>query len=132
MQTPTTDAKPRLGLARISLLGGALLFGGMVYYVQSQDGAKPTPTADVVRQLRYVGYGVWIVAVAGILFVKIRLGETIERGSPNLSLIGWALAEATALFGGVYYFATGDYSLWVAGILVMVVSFGLFPVPRGR
>ena len=132
MQRSPNAQPPKLTLIRFALLSGALLFGAMVYFMRSKGDVPPPPTADVVQQLRYAGYAMWGVSLAGMFFLKIRLGETIERGNPNTLIIGWALGEITALFGGVYYIIVGDYVLWVAGIVVMLVSFALFPVPRGR
>lgn len=132
MQISPNAPTVKLGLIRFALLAGALGFGAVVYFAQPIEGRGQRPTAETIQQLRYVGYAVWGVAIAGMLFLKIRLGETIESGSPNLMIIGWALAEMTALFGGVYYQLVGDYALYVAGIVVMLVSFALFPVPRDR
>ena len=115
----------------MSLLAGVLLFGGVTYYVRSQAGtAAQMLTAAEAQQLKYVGYAIWSVAVLGSLIVKLRFGARIERGDYTIAMIGWSLAEAAALFGGVYYWLGGDYSLWLAGVIAMLVSFSLFPIPR--
>ena len=73
------------------------------------------------------------IAEAGA--IEELLGTTLATGVFSRSTVkevAEALGETTALFGGVYYQIVGDYALWVAGIVVMLVSFALFPVPRGR
>ena len=130
MTNPSWARTKNAGIMRLAFLGGVLLFGAICYVVQHGD-SPPPPDADGLRILRLVGYGLWGVAITGMLALRLVFARSVERGSrPELSIAGWALGEMLALFGGVYYFQTNDYSLYLAGLLAMLVAFSLFPAPR--
>lgn len=120
-----------LPIIRIAYLGGVLLFGGVCYYMYHGGGAVAAAGAGPQEMLRYVGYAIWGGAIAGMLVLRSVFSRAIEKGrQASLVLIGWALGEMVGLYGGVVYFLTGEYQLYIAGLVVMVVSFSLFPVPR--
>jgi hypothetical protein len=127
-EAPRTQ-NPRV--IRLAFLGGVLMFGAVSYVVQHGDNPPPRPSAEAMQTLRYVGYGLWAAVITGLIALRLVFARLIERGSnPQLSLGGWALGEMLALFGGVYYFQTNDFSLYVSGIVAMLATFALFPVPR--
>ncbi|MBI2797573.1 MAG: hypothetical protein HYX65_12810 [Gemmatimonadetes bacterium] len=130
MTDERTPQIPPLAMIRLAFLGGVLLFGATTWYVH-RGGQLPVTTADAAAQLRLVGYALWIGAVTVLIGLRLKFARELERGTnPTIVLIGWAVGESVGLFGGVYYWLTDNRSLWLAGIVAMIVSFVLFPVPR--
>ena len=119
-----------MNLIRIALLSGVLVFGAVAYVVR-QGGSPPSLSGEGAHTMRFVGMGVWIVALLGLVGMRLLLRERIERGrDTQLPIIAWALAEAPALFGGVFFLMTGDWTIYAAGVVGLVASFALFPVPE--
>ena len=131
MTTPQEQQARALPLIRIAYLGGVLLFGAVSYYMHHGGGAVAAPGAEQRELLRYVGYAIWGGGIAGMLVLRSVFGRAIEMGrKAGLVLIGWALGEMVGLYGAVMYFITGEWQLYIAGVVVMLLSFSLFPVPR--
>ena len=131
MATRLEQRVTTLPLIRIAYLGGVLLVGGVSYYMHHGGGAVAAPGAEQQGMLRTVGYAIWGGAIAGMLVLRSVFGRAIELGRrANLVPIGWAMGEMVALYGAVIYFLTGEWQLYIAGLVVMVVSFSLFPIPR--
>lgn len=119
-----------LGVIRLGILGGVLAFGGVAWYLTHQPGWSP---ASVDRDLfSYAGLGIWAVATAGLLLVRKRWQrETDPARRTPLMIVGWALGEVPAIWGGIYYLLTGDSQRYVTGLIFLVMAFLLLPV-RGR
>lgn len=119
-----------LGIVRIALLSGVLLFGGIAYAIR-QGGAPPSVPADQAATLRLVGMIIWGVALAALVGMRLVLAERLSTGrDTQLPLVAWAIAEAPALFGGVYFLLAGDWTIWLAGVVGLAASYVLFPVPE--
>lgn len=117
-------------LIRFAMLLGALLFGGVTWFVRrSGDGASLD--ADGARALLWAARGVWGVSMAAciLLFAFIRNARSRERVTA-LSLAGWATGEAVALMGGVVWFLTGNPDWYTFGLVYLVLTFLAFPAPR--
>lgn len=118
-----------LAIIRISLLVGVLLFGAVTYYVQRGEEWRPTP-ADDLSTLRLVMLSTWVVAVALLLVLRVRLGGLAEPAARSMLIVAWAIGEGAALFGGVYYFLSGEPPWFIIGLFLMLSSFILFPIRR--
>ena len=120
----------KLGVIRVAMLAGVLSFGAIAWFVRRQ-GPVEAPTAVDPAMLRIAGSVIWGLAILGILglFLALRNRETPARRS-SFSIIGWALGEAVALFGGVYLFLTGDAQWFLAGLTALLLSFFIFPLRR--
>jgi hypothetical protein len=122
--------KQALNIIRIAMLAGVLVFGAVAYVVR-MGGSQPALTGEGAHTLRLAGMVLWVIALLGLIGMRLLLRERIERGrDTQLPIIAWALAEAPALFGGVFFLMTGDWSIFAAGVVGLVAAFALFPVPE--
>lgn len=119
-----------LGIVRIALLSGVLLFGGVAYAIR-QGGSPPSVPADQAATLRLVGMVIWGVALVALVGMRLVLADRLSTGrDTQLPIVAWAIAEAPALFGGVYFLLAGDWTIWLAGVVGLAASYVLFPVPE--
>ena len=118
-----------LAIIRISLLIGVLLFGAVTYYVQRGEEWRATPP-DVLSTLRLIMLSTWVAAAALLLVLRVRLGRLTESAGRSMLIVAWAIGEGAALFGGVYYFLSGEPQWFIIGLFVMLASFILFPIRR--
>jgi hypothetical protein len=120
----------RLAAIRMAILLGVLMFGAVAWYQRrSPDWQQPEGIA--MRPMRLAGMAVWAIAVIGIITLRIRFAREVESASnARVAIVAWALAELPALFGAVFYYLTGDITLFAAGTGALVVAFLLFPVGR--
>ena len=117
-----------LAVIRIALLAGVLMFGAVTYYVQRGPDWEPA-APDVLSTLYTVMLAVLVLAVVFLLVLRTRLGRS-DKGERSLLVVAWAIGESSALFGGVYYFLSGNAQWFIIGLFVMLGSFILFPIRR--
>lgn len=136
---PGPPATTRLGPEQLpkvrSVLLGLTLFVGLVVWVAFSLGLLPQGV-HVVARLRALGVMTWMYAIVQILDMKVwhsrfarrrraasRLPEVVE---------GWLFGQMLAWFGLVYYALTDDARWFVAGLLLLLVSFVVFPITLER
>ncbi|HUF30546.1 MAG TPA: hypothetical protein VMM77_07750 [Gemmatimonadaceae bacterium] len=118
-----------LAVVRIALLMGVLMFGAVTYYIQR--GANWEPAApDVLNTLHVVVLVVLVLAVVLLLVLRMRPAPHGHTAGRPMLILPWAIGEAAALFGGVYYFLSGNAQWFIIGLFVMLASFILFPIRR--
>jgi hypothetical protein len=116
-----------LGVIRLGILGGVLAFGGVVWYLQRQPGWSPASVDRAV--FFYVGLGILAVATAGLLLLRTRWQrETDPARRVPLMIVGWALGEVPAVWGGVQYLLTGDPQRYFTGLAFLAMAFLLLPL----
>lgn len=125
---PTSEAT--LALIRISLLLGVLLFGAVSWFLHRDPTWRPGDPA-ALRMLQRAMLAQWVLAIAMLLFFRTRLDRTTGQARSTLLLIGWAIGESAALFGGVHFFLSGDILSFLGGLVVMMAGLLLFPIRRG-
>jgi hypothetical protein len=118
-----------LAVVRIALLVGVLMFGAVTYYVQRGVSWEPA-APDVLNTLHTVMLAVLVLAVVLLLVLRSRLGRRSLAGERTMLVMAWAIGESAALFGGVYYFLSGNAQWFIIGLFVMLASFILFPIRR--
>lgn len=119
-----------LALIRIALVAGVLMFGGLTLFIHRQGSWTPMAEGDI-DTLRIAGFVIWGIAVGGMILLRGKAGREIDRSRyATLSIVGWALGEAPALFGGVYYFLTANAVWYINGLLLLIASFVIFPIRR--
>ena len=121
----TAQAATRtLGLIRIALLVGVLALGGIVWHLRrsGDTGYLVNP-----RALRVAGQAVWGTMTLGTLALFLVAGR---RGS--LSVIAWALGEATAIYGGLFWLLLGDSQWYLYGVACLLLTYFIFPVRNTR
>jgi hypothetical protein len=117
---------------RLAMMGGVLMFG-VVSWVLTRNPDWVAPNPAIAGKLTMVGQIIWGLAAAAliVMFLKFRGDERPARAS-NVAIIAWALGEALALFGGVVFFMTAVPVWYVAGVIVLALTFVAFPPPQGR
>jgi len=127
---PGRETPPRtLATIRIAILLGVLAFGAVTWIVHRRAGWTPIPDARA-DALRRAGMGVWALALAGCGLLRLRWTRVEDaRTRAQVGIIGWAMGEIPALWGGMYYLLTGTVSWYAAGLLFLLLTFRLFPLP---
>ena len=120
----------RIVIIRSALLFGLLLFGGATWF--QHRGGHPVPVpADQARTYGYVFAGLAITATAMLFILRTRLERATDaKQQVALYLIGYAIAEGAALFGGATWFIGGDVNAYMGGLILMVAAFQILPVKK--
>lgn len=116
-------------IIRIAMLAGAGLLGGVVGFLRSQ-GSVPDARA-AADTLTLAGRIVWGVAIVGCLFLAARVRN--ERDAArilSLSIIGWAFAESTAVFGAAFWYLVGSSQWYFPGLGFLALAFLMLPGVR--
>ena len=122
-------------LARLrGILLGLTLFIGLAVYVFHTLGAAHLAQPELVRKLRGVGVLTWIYALVQMVDMRFYNSRWAQRrraatGIPD-SLNGWLFGQMLAWFGILYYGFTEDVRAYVAGLVILGISFLVFPVQR--
>lgn len=117
-----------LGVVRLAMLGGMLAFGAVAWYLTHQPGWRPSLSTGL-DTFFYASLGIWAVATAVLLLLRVLVRrETDPRRRTPLMVVGWALGEMPAIWGGIYYLLTGDPQRYVTGLLFLVMAFLLLPL----
>ena len=128
MTTPAPLEQVR-AIMRMSFLAGVLLFGAVVWFLHRQPGYVPDGSME---QLRPVVPFILLAFIAAIVAVRVfYLARVTDPAKLHTGqIMGWAIGEAAALFGGVYYFNTDDPRFYIMGLFVMLASFIVIPLRR--
>lgn len=109
---------------------GLVLFGVATIYVK-RSGDAAAITDERARLFGYIFIGLAATALAGMIFIRSRLGaETEVRRIFAHYIIGYALAESAALFAGATWYIGGSRDWFIAGLVLMVAAFQILPVRR--
>ena len=124
----------RLMQVRAVLLGMSLLLG-LAVYVFHTLGASHLAQPLLVRKLRGVGVLTWLYALIQMIDLRFYNSRWAQRrrastGIPD-SLHGWLFGQMLAWFGILYYGLTEDLRWYVAGLVILALSFLAFPIRRG-
>lgn len=123
----------RLTRVRAVLLGLTLFFGLAVYVFRS-IGVAHLAQPTLVRKLRGLGVLTWLYALVQMVDLRFYNSRWAQKrraatGIPD-SLHGWLLGQMLAWFGIVYYGLTEDVRWYVAGLVLLALSFLAFPIRR--
>lgn len=123
----------RLTRVRVILLALTLFFG-LAVYVFHTLGASHSAQPDLVRKLRGVGVLTWLYALVQMVDMRFYNSRWAQRrrastGIPD-SLHGWLFGQMLAWFGILYYGLTEDLRWYVAGLIILALSFLAFPIRR--
>jgi hypothetical protein len=125
----------RLTRVRAILLALSLFFGLAVYVFHTVSAARDT-NAVFINKLRGVGVLTWIYALVQMIDLRFYNSRWARRrrsstGIPD-SLHGWLFGQMLAWFGILYYGLTEDLRWYVAGLVILGLSFIAFPIRRAR
>jgi hypothetical protein len=125
----------RLTRVRVVLLGLSLFLALAVYVFHTLEvfpGAQPL----LIRKLRGVGMLTWIYALVQMIDMRFYNSRWAQRRRAATripdSLHGWLFGQMLAWFGILYYGLTEDVRWYVAGLLILCLSFLVFPIRRLR
>ncbi len=119
-----------LSIIRVAMLAGVVILGAVALYI-SKGGIVDPLAEDVLAALRMAFIAVLAgTAIAMFFFRKQRLALGPDDDPTTLNIVGWAIGEATALFGAVILLLSGEITYFLVGVVMMLVSFVFFPVPH--
>jgi hypothetical protein len=123
----------RLGRVRAILLALSLFFGLAVYVFHTVSAAR-NATPPLITKLRGVGVLTWVYALVQMIDLRFYNSRWAQRrrqssGIPD-SLHGWLFGQMLAWFGIVYYGLTEDLRWYVAGLVILALSFLAFPIRK--
>ena len=118
-----------LGLIRIALLVGVLALGGIVWHLRRSGDTGYTVNA---RGLRVAGQAVWGLTTLGTLALFLLAGRATPERRGSLSVIAWALGEATAIYGGLFWLLLGDPQGYLYGVACLLLTYFIFPIRSTR
>lgn len=123
----------RLTRVRAVLLALTLFFGLAVYIFHTLGVAK-SASPLLITKLRGVGLLTWIYALIQMIDLRFYNSRWARRrrettGIPD-SLHGWLFGQMLAWFGILYYGITEDLTWYVAGLVILCLSFVAFPIRR--
>lgn len=126
--TPEALARVRVILLAITL------FVGLTVYVFHTLGPATTRPGDFVSHLQGVGVLTWLYALAQMIDMRFYNSRFAQRrreaaGIPD-SLHGWLFGQMVAWYGIVYYGFTADVRPFAAGVVILALSFRVFPIRR--
>jgi hypothetical protein len=135
--TESIDVRPGwLTAERLSRLRGVLLaltlFVGLAVYVFHTLGVSHAAQPELIRKLRGVGVMTWLYALVQMIDMRFYNSRWAQRrrmqtGIPD-SLHGWLFGQMLAWFGILYYGLTEDLRAYIAGLVILGISFLVFPV----
>ena len=147
---PAGDVESRAGAAAVrygwltperqtqvrGVLLGLTLFCGLTVWIWHSFGAAAPNPGVFVRKLRIVGIMTWLYALVQLLDIRFWRSATARKrretmGIPD-SLIAWLFGQMLAWFGIIYYGFTEVARWYLAGLVVLLVTFAVFPVRRGE
>jgi hypothetical protein len=132
--TPAWLTPERLPAVR-SVILGITLFVALLVWVCFSLGLIPQGV-HLVQKLKVVGVMTWLYAFVQIIDMKIWHSRFAQRrrASSRLPEVveGWLFAQMLAWFGIVYYALTDDPRWFVAGLVILLLSFAVFPIRGGR
>lgn len=116
-----------LKILRLAFLGGVLILGVVGWFLagEQQEALLDEETGEL---LTYVFFA---FALGGLgllqLFRRQRTRSDDPRHHFTFAIVGYAIGDAVAIFGFVFVLLTGSFIPYLAGVLVLLVAFLLFP-----
>lgn len=128
---PRVQPAVALRLVRLAMVVGTLGFGAVVWVLFRQNVMHPELTAPRARLYRDLAIAAWVAGSIGlgtVLLLRQRL--TDELRDPTYAVIGWAIGEAVAIVGGVFYLLTDLAQFYVLGLIFFGAALLMVPVRR--
>ncbi len=126
---PSANSTRTLGIIRIALLVGVLVFGAVVWFLRRSDGVAEGVDP---RSLRLAGQAVWAAATLGTLGLFLAAGRASPERRAIFSVSAWALGESTAIYGGLFWMLLGDAQWYLYGVACLLLTYFIFPIRGPR
>jgi hypothetical protein len=121
----------RLAHLRAVLLALTLFFG-LVVWIFHTLGPATARGPNFIFKLRGVGVLTWVYALVQMVDMRFYNSRFARRRRAQMripdSLCGWLLGQMLAWFGIIYYGLTQDLGWYLAGLVILLASFWVFPV----
>lgn len=111
---------------RLALLSGVLLFGVVIAYLSKGGAITPDPALGPVFRIVFLGLAV--MCIVAVFAIRGAMGRVDGGRRGTLAIVGWALAEGSAILGGVCWLITGQRPLYFVGVALLVAAILLLPV----
>lgn len=112
---------------RFAMLGGVLLFGFVTWFAHRSPDWVPSDTSSF-GELVMVGRVMWVLVTGALVALWFRArGTTSAAKASTFAIFAWSLGEMLALFGGVLYYMSDRSSWFVAGVVMLAITFVVFP-----
>jgi hypothetical protein len=121
----------QLQIIRAAMFLAALLTGLLLNFFRA-GGSPVDMDARTLSALRLSAYALLPLAIFTMLALRAARSRQSRDQRGTVSVIGWAAAEAVAVFGAVFMFLGGEPWPWLGGLAVMFVSWQYFPVDPDR
>jgi hypothetical protein len=123
----------RLTRVRAILLALSLFLGLAVYVFHTVSTAR-NASPLLITKLRGLGVLTWLYALVQMFDLRFYNSRWAQRrrsstGIPD-SLHGWLFGQMLAWYGIIYYGVTEDLRLYVAGMVILALSFLAFPIRK--
>ena len=114
---------------------GITLFVALLVWICFTLGLVPRGT-HLVTKLRVLGVMTWLYALVQIVDLRFWHSRFVQRrrAASRIPEVveGWLLGQMMAWFGIVYYGLTDDARWFVAGLMLFLMSFIVFPITANR
>jgi hypothetical protein len=64
----------------------------------------------------------------GTLALFLTAGRAAPERRATFSVIAWALGEATAIYGGLFWMLLGDPQWYLYGVACLLLTYFIFPI----
>ena len=123
------NATRTLGLIRIAMLVGVLVFGGVVWYLRRSGDQSYMVNP---RGLRVAGQAIWGLVTLGTLVLFLTAARASPERRATYGVMAWALGLATALYGGLFWLLLGDPQWYLYGGVCLLLTYFIFPIRYTR
>ncbi len=118
-----------------SVLLGVTLLVGLLIWVTFSLGGLPRGT-HLILKLRVIGVMTWVYALFQIIDMKLWHSRwaTRRRAASRIpeAVEGWLFGQMFAWFGIAYYALTDDPQWFIAGMVLFLASFAVFPIRSSK
>ena len=130
-EAPSTWLTPERQPAVRSVLLGVTVLVGLLIWITFSLGGLPRGT-HLILKLRVIGVMTWVYALLQIIDMKIWHSRwaTRRRAASRIpeAVEGWLFGQMFAWFGIAYYALTDDPQWFIAGMVLFLASFAIFPI----
>ena len=132
MSAPVSPIQKFLPVVRFAMLVTVLLTGGIVWFLRTATPEMDAFADEANGYMRLFFLGFICAIALVVMFVRRKLQEPIAlQKKCAFVLMAWAFAEGIALLGAVYNI-WGDPTFFGAGLMVLLMTFMVVPVPQAE
>ena len=119
--------KQSLPIIRLALLSGVVVFAIVAFTMSPDLGVEGSE--DLAGVLRLAFAVLAIFSLLAMRFIRAKVPTASANQAVSFTIAGWALGEATALFGAIILLLTGLMWPVLLGVGIMLLAFLMFPIP---